>query len=317
MKTFGKSQGKLLGGGLAAILLTAFLFSTSAFVVEQTEQALVLQFGKPVRVVREPGLNFKLPFVQNVERFDKRLLDFDAESNEVIAADQKRLIVDAFVRYRITDPLRFKQTVGNENTMRSRLNSILESSLRQVLGSVPLSDVLSEKRAEIMENIRTQVNEQVQGAVVENSEGEQGSANVRSGGFGIEVVDVRIKRADLPPANSEGIYKRMQTEREREAKEFRAKGAEDAQKIRGQADKDRTVIIAEATKKANILRGEGDGQATKIFAGAFGQDQDFFQFYRTMQAYKKTLDKKDTTMVLSPDSEFLKLMEKNASGSGK
>ncbi len=299
---------------MKALHITATLFAAalfilfnSAFIVNQTEQALILQFGKPVRVIKEAGLNFKTPFVQNVEYFDKRLLDFDAEPNEVIASDQKRLIVDAFMRYRITDPLRFKQTVGNEATMRSRLNSILESSLRQVLGSVPLSAVLSEKRAEIMSNIRNIVNMQAMGAKVEG-----GADNITKGGFGIEVVDVRIKRADLPPANSEGIYKRMQTEREREAKEFRAKGAEDAQKIRSQADKERTILLAEAKKKAEITRGEGDGTATKIFADSFGKDQDFFQFYRSMQAYKKSLDKKDTTILMSPDSDFLKFMEKSS-----
>lgn len=290
-----------LAGGL-------FVALNSVFIVGQTEQALILQFGKPVRMVEQPGLNVKTPFMQNVEFYDKRLLDFDAEPNEVIAADQKRLIVDAFVRYRVTDALRFKQTVGSEATMRSRLNSILESSLRQVLGSVPLSAVLSEKRAEIMADIRDLVNAQAMGAKIEGADD-----NATKGGFGIEVVDVRIKRADLPPANSEGIYKRMQTERQREAKEFRARGAEDAQKIRSQADKERTILLADAQKTAQITRGEGDGQATKIFADSFGQDQDFFQFYRSMQAYKKTLDKKDTAMVLSPDNEFLKYMDK-ASG---
>jgi|CXWL01.1.fsa_nt_gi membrane protease subunit HflC len=296
---------KFFSIGVVIVFVGLFALLNSAFIVNQTEQALVLEFGKPVRVVKDAGLNFKTPFVQNVEYFDKRLLDFDANPNEVIASDQKRLIVDAFVRYRITDPLRFKQTVGNEMTMRSRLNSILESSLRQVLGSVPLSAVLSEKRSAIMGDIRNLVNLQAMGAKVEG-----GADNITKGGFGIEVVDVRIKRADLPPANSDGIYKRMQTEREREAKEFRAKGSEDAQKIRSQADKERTIIIAEAKKKAEITRGEGDGTATKIFADSFGKDQEFFQFYRSMQAYKKTLDKKDTTIMMSPDNEFLKYMEK-------
>lgn len=289
----------------AIAIVGLIILLSSSFVVNQTEQALILQFGKPERVIKEAGLNFKLPFIQNVEYFDNRLLDFDAQSNEVIASDQKRLIVDAFVRYRITDPLRFKQTVGNEMTMRSRLNPILESSLRQVLGGVPLSDVLSEKRSDIMAHIRNLVNLQAMGQKVEG-----GADNITKGGFGIEVVDVRIKRADLPTANSEGIYKRMQTEREREAKEFRAKGSEDAQKIRSQADKERTIILAEANKKAEITRGEGDGTATKIFADSFGKDQDFFQFYRSLQAYKNTLDKKDTTIIMSPDNEFLKFMEK-------
>jgi len=292
----------------AAFLLALFIMvvvSNSLFIVGQTEQALVLQLGKPERVEKMPGLKFKMPFIQNVEYFDKRLIDFDAAPKEVIAADQKRLIVDAFVRYRITDPLRFMQSVGNEGTMDSRLNSILESSLRQAMGNVPLAAVISEKRAELMQQIRQLVNEQAQGTTD------------NPGGFGIEVVDVRIKRADLPPANSEGIYKRMQTERTREANQFRAQGAEDAQKIRSQADKERTILLADAKKQAEITRGEGDGQATKIFADSFGQDADFFQFYRSLQAYRKTLDSKDTTLILSPDNnEFLKYMEKGG-GSGK
>lgn len=291
--------------GLIALVALVFVGMSSVFIVRQTEQALVLQFGKPVRVVSKPGLKFKTPFLQNVEYYDKRLIDFNGEPKEVIAADQKRLIVDAFVRYRITDPLRFKQTVADERTMQSRLNSILEGSLRQVLGNVPLSAVISEKRPEIMQRIRSLVNAQVTKEKTASADGKSAPR-----GFGIEVVDVRIKRADLPPANSEGIYKRMQTEREREAKEFRAKGAEDAQKIRSQADKERTIILAEAKKKAEILRGEGDGTATKIFADSFGQDQDFFAFYRTMQAYKKTLGPTDTTLILSPDNEFLKMLEK-------
>ncbi len=289
-----------LGIGIGFVAL--FVLFSSIFVVKQTEQALVLQFGKPVRVEQNPGLKFKVPFFQNVEFYSKQLLDFDAEPKEVIASDQKRLIVDAFVRYRITDPLRFKQAVADERTMRSRLNSILESSLRQVIGSQPLSAVISEKRSQVMDTIRDLVNTQARGAATEPGEALRG--------FGIEVVDVRIKRADLPPANSEGIYKRMQTEREREAKEFRARGAEDAQKIRSQADKERTILIAEAKKTAEITRGQGDGEATKIFADSFGQDQDFFKFYRTLQAYKKTLSNKDTTVILSPDSEFLRTMDK-------
>ncbi len=292
-----------LGIAVAAL----FVLLNSLFVVDQTEQALVLQFGKPERVEREAGLKFKLPFIQNVEYFDKRLLDFDAETKEVIAADQKRLRVDAFVRYRITDPLRFKQTVGGEATMRSRLNSILESSLRQALGNVTLQAVVSEKRSELMDQIRDLVNAHAVGAKVDGAD-----RSLPGRGFGIEVIDVRIKRADLPPANSEGIYKRMQTEREREAKQFRAQGAEDAQKIRSEADKKRTIILAEARKQADITRGQGDGQATKIFADAFGQDVDFFQLYRTLQAYRKTLSAKDTTVIMSPDDEFLRYMESGA-----
>lgn len=287
----------------AAVLAAIGTLFSSIFVVDQTQQALVLKFGAPVRVVQEPGLQFKLPFIENVEYYDARLLDFDAEPKEVIAADQKRLIVDAFVRYRITDPLRFKQAVADERTMRSRLNAILESSLRQVLGSVPLSALISEQRAEIMEQIRDLVNTQASGGTATS----EGSGQ----GFGVKIVDVRIRRADLPQANSEGIYRRMQTEREREAKEFRAKGAEDAQKIRATADKERTILLAESRRKAETTRGEGDREATRIFADAVSQDTEFFQFYRSMQAYKKTLSEKDTTIVLSPGGEFLKYMDKD------
>lgn len=297
---------KLLTTSIAMVFVGLFVLFNAAFIVDQTEQALILQFGKPVRVVQRPGLNFKTPFIQNVEYFDKRLLDFDAEPKEVTAADQKRLEVDAFVRYRITDPLLFKQTVASELNMRSRLNTILESSLRQVIGRVPLGHVISEERASIMEKIRSLVNAQASGAQMdENGNLVRGKGK----GFGIEVVDVRIMRADLPPENSESIYKRMQTERQREAAEFRAKGSEDAQKIRSQADKERTILLAEAKKKAEITRGEGDAEATRIFAESFGKDEDFFSFYRSLQAYRKTLDKKDTTLVISPDNEFLKYME--------
>jgi membrane protease subunit HflC len=303
---------KWMSGSVGVALIGLLVVANSVFVVDQTEQALVLQFGKPERVEQSPGLKFKVPFVQNVEYFDKRLLDFDAETKEVIAADQKRLKVDAFLRYRIIDPLRFKQSVADERTMRSRLNSILESSLRQALGNVPLSAVISEKRAELMQQIRDLVNLQAQGKISVPVSGADKGASATTGGFGIQVVDVRIKRADLPPANSEGIYKRMQTERTKEANQYRAQGAEDAQKTRSQADKERTILLADARRKAEVLRGEGDGTATKIFADAFGQDQDFFQFYRTLQAYRKTLSPKDTTLVLSPNNEFIKYLENGA-----
>lgn len=294
---------------LAFILLGAILLLANTFyTVTQYNQALVLQFGRPVALVKAPGLHYKIPFIQNVEFFDKRLLDFYAEPKEVIAADQKRLIVDAFIRYRITDALKFKQAVADERTMRSRLNAILESSLRQVIGGVPLSEVISEKRAGIMQQIRGLVNAQAAGAQLDD----QGQLipGARGAGFGIEVVDVRIMRADLPQANSEGIYRRMQTEREREAKEFRAKGAEDAQKIRSQAEKERTILVAEAARKAETLRGEGDQEALKIMAGAVNVDPQFYGFYRTLQAYRKALTQQDTTLVIAPGSEFLNVMEK-------
>lgn len=287
------------------LVIALFTLLNSVYVVSQTEQALVLRFGKPVAVERTPGLKFKKPFVENVEFYDNRLLDFNAEPKEVIASDQKRLIVDAFVRYRITDPLRFKQAVAEERTMRARLNAILESSLRQVLGSVPLGEVISTKRAGIMQQIRGLVNAQASGKIPA-----AGSADMTpQGGFGIDVVDVRIMRADLPQANSEGIYRRMQTEREREAKEFRAKGAEDAQKIRATAERDRTILLAEARRKAETLRGHGDSEATRIFATAVSQDADFYQFYRSLQAYRKALSGKDTTLVISPGTDFLKFIE--------
>lgn len=282
---------------------------SAMFVVSQTEQALVLQLGSPVRVVQEPGLHFKAPFYQNVEFYDKRLLDFNAEPKEVIASDQERLNVDAFVRYRITDPLKFKQTVADERNMKNRLNAILESSLRQVIGSQPLSAVVSDKRPQVMQNIRALVNAQAVGGELD---AEGNIIPGQSGGFGIEIVDVRVMRADLPKENSEGIYRRMQSVALQESKQSRAKGAEDAQKIRATAEKERTVILAEAQKKADILRGQGESQAIRIFAEATGNDPEFYQFYRSMQAYRKALKPEDTTLVLSPASDFLRYMDKGA-----
>ena len=272
---------------LALAFFVFIMVASSVYTVAQTEQALVLQLGEPVSVVKEPGLNFKMPFVQNVVKFDNRILDLNARPNEVIASDQKRLIVDAFVKYKITDPLKFYQTVREENTLMQRLNTNLDSSLRQVLGSIPLSALLTGERAKIM------------GFILEN-------VKQKSLELGIEVVDVRIMRADLPQLNSEAIFRRMQTEREREAKEFRAQGAEEAQRIKSRADKERTIILAEAEKQSQIIRGSGDAEATKIFADAFTRDEEFFSFYRTMQAYKNTLKKEDTSMILSPDNDFMK-----------
>ena len=260
---------------------------SALFTVHQTQQALVLQFGDPKRVITEPGLHFKVPFIQNAIYVDRRVLDFDAEANEVILGDQKRLVVDAFARYRIVDPLRFYQSVGTEGILRGRIDTILDASLRKTLGEVPLFTVLSADRAELMNQIRDQ-------------------ANTETKQFGIDILDVRIKRADLPAENSQAIYRRMQTEREREAKELRAQGAELAQRIRSRADRERRVIIAEAEKDGQIIRGEGDAQAVKIFADAFGQDVDFFTFYRSMQAYRQALGDDNTSFVLSPDSEFFR-----------
>lgn len=302
---------------LSLILISAaaalFLLANSLFIVTQVQQALVLQFGKHVETVREPGLKMKIPFIQNVVYFDKRLLDFTAEPKEVIASDQKRLIVSSYARYRITDPLKFYQTVGDERRMTDRLNSIVESSLRQIIGHAPLSAVLSAERAKIMEDIKKRVNQQASGIQPETTtENPEAAPKLPEGGFGVEVVDVRIMRADLPQENSEAIYRRMQTEREREAKEFRAQGDEEGQRIRSRADRDRTVLLAESQKQAEITRGQGDGEAIKIFAQSFGKDEEFFAFYRSLKAYRTALGKGDTTLILSPDNSFLKYLEQGA-----
>ena len=269
---------------IGVIALTAFF---SIFIVKEVNQAIVLQFGDPKRILLKPGLNFKLPFIQNVVFLDKRILNLDAPPIEVIASDQKRLIVDAFARFKIVDPLKFYISVGNERVARSRLSTIINSRIRSVLGTQRLQTLLSEDRNKQMALITDGVNKEAEN-------------------FGIKIVDVRIKRADLPQANSDAIYRRMQTEREREAKEFRAKGAEMAVTITSTADKEVTVILAEAEKKSEIMKGEGDGERNKIFAEAFGQDADFFAFYRAMQAYEKALIGGETSLIMSPDSEFFK-----------
>lgn len=266
--------------------LVVLAYST-LFTVHQTEQALVLQFGDPKRAISEPGLNWKLPFVQNVTFYDKRILDFDIPEAEVIASDQKRLVVDAFARYRITDPLKFRQTVGTLVGVDARLSTLLNAGLRQVLGKESFFTILSGERSTLMNLIRDRV----------NNEAEQ---------FGIEVLDVRIRRTDLPEANSQAIYRRMQTEREREAREARAQGAEIAQRIRSRADREKTVLLAEAKRDSEIIRGKGDGERNRIFAEAVGKDPDFFAFYRSMSAYEKAFKPADTTMILSPDSEFFR-----------
>ena len=272
---------------LPILILIAATAYFSIFIVKEINQAIVLQFGDPKRILMKPGLNFKIPFIQNVVFLDKRILNLDAPPAEVIASDQKRLIVDAFARFKITDPLKFYISVGNERVARSRLSTIINSRIRSVLGTQRLQTLLSEERTRQMSLI-------------------QEGVNTEAAKFGIEIVDVRIKRADLPPANSDAIYRRMQTEREREAKEFRAKGAEMAITITSTADKEVTVILADAEKQSQILKGEGDGQRNKIFADAFGQDPEFFAFYRAMQAYETALIGGETSLILSPDSEFFK-----------
>ncbi len=292
------------------------LLYNTCYIVGQTETALVTQFGNPVAVELAPGLKFKMPFTQTVEYFDKRLLEYVMPKEiEINASDEKRIRLEAFLRWRIIDPLAFARATRNAgiggsriSTMNMQLEKLLASSLRQVVGSVPLNALLSPERDPIMQKIRALVTRQASssGDPEESSDAKPGTAPKTGGGFGIEIVDVRIVKADLPPENSAAIFRRMQTEREREAKGYRARGDEEAQRIRAHADRDRTVLLAEAQKKAEILRGEGDGLAAKIFADAFGRDPDFFEFYRTMQAYTRTLLPKDTTLVLSPDSQFLK-----------
>ena len=272
---------------LPVIIIIAAVAFFSIFIVKEVNQAIVLQFGDPKRIITKPGLNFKLPFIQNVVFLDKRILNLDTPPEEVIASDQKRLIVDAFARFQIVDPLKFYISVGNERVARSRLSTIINSRIRNVLGQQELQTLLSKDRTKQMTLIQEGVNNEAEN-------------------FGIKIVDVRIKRADLPQANSEAIYRRMQTEREREAKEFRARGAEMAVTITSTADKEVTVILADAQKKSEIMKGEGDGLRNKIFADAFGKDPEFFAFYRAMQAYEKALIGGETSLILSPDSEFFK-----------
>lgn len=274
---------------LAGVALVLFFAAVSSlFTVQQTQQVLITQFGEPIRMVRQPGLHWKLPFIQTVIPFDRRLLDYDSPGQEVILGDQRRIVVDTFTRYLITDPLRFYQTVGaTETGIRLRLQPIVSSTLRNILGSEQLLSVLSADRARIMGEIRKRVDDEAKN-------------------FGIQVVDVRIRRADLPEENTQAILSRMQSERERVAREQRAEGAEQAQRIRAAAERDRTVLLAEAQANADILRGQGEQTAIRIFAEAFQQDPDFFQFWRTMQAWREAFSEGDARLLLSPDSEFFK-----------
>jgi len=272
---------------LPLIFVIGLAVYLSLFTVKEINQAIVLQFGDPKKVVTQAGLQVKIPFIQNVVFLDRRILSLDPQPEEVIASDQKRLIVDAYARFKIIDPLKFYISVGDERVARSRLATIINSRIRSVLGKQSLATLLSEERSGQM-------------AII------QEGVNVEAEKFGITIIDVRIKRADLPQANSEAIYKRMQTEREREAKEFRARGAEMAVTITSTADRKVTVILANAQKQSEIMKGEGDGIRNKIFADAFGQDPEFFSFYRAMQAYETALIGGDTSLILSPDSDFFK-----------
>ena len=276
-------------GGVVVVLLVAILIVaySSVFTVYQTRQALVVRLGQPVRVVSEPGLNVKLPFVDTVIAIDKRILDLEAPPQEVIASDQKRLVVDAFARYKITDPLRFYQTLGSIEGANSQLSILLNSALRRVLGEVTFTHVVRDQRADLMFRIRELVDRE-------------------AGPYGIQVVDVRIRRADLPEQNSQAVYQRMQTERQREAAEFRAQGNQRAQEIRSRAEREATILVAEAQSRSEQIRGEGDAQRNQIFADAFNRDPDFFAFYRSMQAYEAGLRHNDTRLLLKPDTSFFR-----------
>ena len=279
---------------IGIVFFLTILAYNSLFFVEQRVQTLILQFGEPIKVIQEPGLNFKIPLAQNIVKFDKRILLFDNNSEEIIAADKKRLIVDAFVRYKIIDPLKFYQTVRFETALNNRLGSVVNNSLREVLGKVPLEAVISDRRELLMKEVSELV-------------------SLRATQFGISIEEVRIKKADLPSENSEAIYRRMQTERQQEAAQIRAVGNEKARFITAESEKQKTVLLAEAQRDSDILRGEGDAQKNKILGKAFNQDPDFFAFYRAMQAYSIALTEGDTTMVLSPKSDFFEFFG-NAKG---
>ena len=285
------NQKTLIGGAIGVVVAGAVLLST-LFTVHQTEQMLVVQFGKPVRVITEPGLHAKIPFIQNTISFDRRLLDYEGAPEEVILGDQRRLIVDTFTRFRITDPLEYYQTVGfGEAAIRARLSSIVPSALRRVLGNEPLLSVLSADRTRIMNDIRDNVNREARR-------------------FGIAIEDVRIRRTDLPEENTQAILSRMQTERERVAREARAEGAEVAARIRAGAERERTVILAEAQAQADIIRGSGEQEAIRIFADAFNRDREFFAFWRSLQAYREAFGEEGRgMMIVTPESDFFRFFK--------
>ena len=280
------------------VLVVAIIGLSSVYTVTMTEQALLLQFGAPKAIVTEPGLHVKLPFVQEVVYIPKQLLNLDAPPEEVIAADKKRMVVDAFARYRITNPLLFYQSLADQRTATLRLTPILSSNVRRVLGSQNFAVVLSAARATLMHDITANMNQD-------------------ASGFGVRIVDVRIRRADLPEQNSEAIYKRMQKERERQAAEYRAEGAETEQRIKARADREVTVLLAEANRESEILRGQGDAEKTRILGDAYGKDPEFFSFYRSMQAYQEAFPGDNTTLVLSPDSDFFRYFGGSGAAAGK
>ncbi len=290
-----KGKFRLIVGILIIVLGVVGL--SSVYTVHQSEQALVLQFGQVKQLVKEPGLHFKLPMVQNVIFFDKRILDYDAQAAEVPTSDQRQLVVDAFARYRIVDPLLFFQRVINELGMEQRLNTIINANLRAVFGNVALEVLLTPKRSELMELIANNVKE----------DGKR---------FGIEVIDVRIKRLDLPEENSEAIFRRMQTRREQEARQIRAAGDADAKRIRAEADKEATIILANAKRESEITRGQGDGEAQRIYNEAYGRDADFYRFWESMNAYRISLGRDTTRYIGPPTGDFFKFFG-DIDGAGK
>ncbi|HEX5509229.1 MAG TPA: protease modulator HflC [Pseudolabrys sp.] len=278
-----------VAGGVILVVVFAALvvLYSSLFTVYQTQQALVVRLGRPVGLTRDPGLHVKLPFIDSVISIPKRILDLESPSQEVIASDQKRLVVDAFARYRISNALKFYQAVGTVAAANQRLSTMLTSRLRRVLGEATFIQIVRDERPQLTQSIRDQLDRE-------------------ANGFGISVVDVRIRRVDLPEQNTQAVYQRMQTERQREAAEFRAQGTQRAQEIRSRADREVTVLIADATSKGEQIRGEGDAKRNQIFADAFNRDKDFFAFYRSMQAYDNGLKQNDTQMLLKPDSDFFR-----------
>lgn len=274
---------------VAAIMI---ILGGSLFAVDKRQYAIVFQFGEAMKVVEEPGLSIKVPFIQNVEYFDKRILNVDAEAKEVTSSDGERVIVDAFAKFKITDPVMFYKTVTNDYGVRIRLNKIIESSMRKVIGRVPLTALLSSERSDVMSQIQVLSSESAKD-------------------FGVDIVDVRILRADLPKENSDGIYRRMQTEREKEAKQIRAEGEEEAARIRARADKEAQITISESYSKSQTIKGEGDQIAAKTYNTAFSKDPEFYKFYRSLLAYQNVLKSSDTTYVLSPKSELFKFLNMN------
>ncbi len=275
---------------LIGVILGLFILGASPFfVVDVTQTAIVVQLGKPVRNVTEPGLDMKVPFIQEVTYFDKRLLDYDSSAQDVITQDKKTLLLDNYAKWRITDPLRVYQAFQSQRGALQRLHDIIYSELRVELGRHDLHEIVSSTRAQLMRVVTERANE-------------------KASAYGIEVQDVRVKRADLPEQNQNAVFARMQAERQRQAKQYRAEGSEEAQKITSEAEKEREIILAEAYRESEELRGGGDAKAFKIYAGAYRQDPKFFAFTRTMEAYKKTLKDK-STLVMSPDSEFLRYLK--------